>query len=41
MSNGNKKACKVLATLKQAITEILITVISSIIAEVIIRLIFS
>lgn len=41
MENGNKKACKALAALCRAFAEILITVISAVIAEVIIRLIFS
>ena len=41
MKVGNKKARKVKAALIRAITEILITVISTIIAEMLIRLIFS
>lgn len=40
MGNGNKKARKVLAILYKAFAEILITVISAVIAETIIRLIF-
>lgn len=40
MEQGNKKARKVLAILCRAFAEILITVISAIIAEAIIRLIF-
>ena len=40
MSDGKKKARKVLATLRKALAEILVTVISAVIAEVIIRLIF-
>ena len=41
MKGGNKKARKVREALIRAITEILITVISALIAEAIIRLIFS
>ena len=40
MAKGKKKACKAVATLKQALVEILITVIGAVIAEAIIRLIF-
>lgn len=39
MGNGKKKARKVDSALKRAIVEILITVISAVIAEAIIRLI--
>lgn len=41
MKGGNKKARKVRTALLRAFTEILITVVSAVIAEVIIRLIFS
>ncbi|WP_298739727.1 hypothetical protein [uncultured Treponema sp.] len=41
MENGNKKARKVLAALCKALAEILITVVSAVIAEAIIRLVFS
>ncbi len=41
MDNGNKKACKVMEALCKAFAEILITVASAVIAEAIIRLIFS
>ena len=40
MGKGKKKARKAVTTLKQALAEILITVISAVIAEVIIRLVF-
>ena len=40
MGKGKKKACKVSAALRQALVEILITVIGAVIAEAIIRLIF-
>lgn len=41
MENGNKKARKVKKALCKALAEILITAISAVIAEAIIRLIFS
>ena len=41
MENDNKKARKVLAALCKALAEILITVVSAVIAEAIIRLVFS
>lgn len=41
MDNGEKKTRQVLATLKRGIAEILVTVISTVIAEAVIRLIFS
>ncbi|WP_296022451.1 hypothetical protein [uncultured Treponema sp.] len=41
MENGNKKARKVIEALCKALAEILITVVSAVIAEAIIRLIFS
>lgn len=41
MNSGKKKARKVVEALKRAFTEILITVISTVIAEAIIKLIFS
>lgn len=41
MENGDKKARKVIQTLCKALAEILITVISAVIAEAIIRLTFS
>jgi len=41
MGRDKKQACKALALLKQALIEILITVVSSVIAEAIIRMIFS
>ena len=40
MGNGKKKARKVFAALRRALAEILVTVISAVIAEAIIRLIF-
>lgn len=40
MDSGKKKTRQVLATLKRVITEILVTVASTVIAEVIIRLIY-
>ena len=38
MGDGKKKARKVLATLKRALLEILVTVVSAVIAEAVIRL---
>lgn len=40
MGNGKKQACKAVQVLKQALIEILITVVSAVIAEAVIRLIF-
>ena len=40
MSDGKKKARKVVATLRKALAEILVTVISAVIAETILHLIF-
>ncbi len=40
MGNGKEKARKVLAALRRALVEILITVISAVVAEAIIRKIF-
>ena len=40
MSIGKKKACEVLETLRKALAEILVTVISAVIAEAVIRMIF-
>ena len=40
MSIGKKKAREVLVTLRKALAEILVTVISAVIAEAIIRMIF-
>ncbi len=40
MENGNKKARKVVTILYRAFAEILITVVSAVIAEAVIRLIF-
>lgn len=38
MGDGKKKARKVLAALKRALLEILVTVVSAVIAEAVIRL---
>lgn len=40
MGDGKKKARKVFAALERALSEILVTVVSAVIAEAIIRLIF-
>lgn len=40
MSDGKKKACKALAVLCKALSEILITVVSAVAAEAVILLIF-
>lgn len=40
MSDGKKKAPEVFAALRRALAEILVTVISALIAEAIIRLIY-
>lgn len=40
MGKGKKKACKAKRALRQALAEILVTVVSTVIAEAFIRLIF-